>query len=403
MFLLKMILVTGTLTVIMLASSVTRGADATVSGRNGRIVFLRFLDTGKTRAALFTVNPNGTKVQQVTRPGPGVIDTQPDWSPNGTTIAFERQTPCPAGGTNDGLNNTCDRIYTVSANATKLRTLVPCMFKVDENSAASRPGIDCVGVDEPAWSPDGSKLAFQYNLVDPAYTESEKLDAGIWIINADGTGLHQVTQRTPGTGWDFGPQWSPDGTRLVFFRSDFSTQTDALFTVNADGGNETRVTPWTLNAGDSPDWSPDGNWLLFRAQPNDGSSNVYKAHPDGSSLTDLTKQPSNGFHYLSSSFSPDGTKIVTARTPGTGPGGAADVYVMKANGSKPHEVTKTRLWDSGADWGPLARHTRSSSSCLASGDANPLSACVSQSAPARLPLGDSRRTMLKPRSDQGAP
>ena len=57
-------------------------------------------------------------------------------------------------------------------------------------------------------------------------------------------------------------------------------------------------------------------------------------------------------HYLSSSFSPDGRMIVTARTPGTGPDGAADVVVMRADGSHARAVTKSPLWESAADWGP---------------------------------------------------
>jgi Tol biopolymer transport system component len=86
-------------------------------------------------------------------------------------------------------------------------------------------------------------------------------------------------------------------------------------------------------------------------QPGDGSSNLYKAHPDGSGLTNLTNQGPDGYQYLSSGFSPDGTGIVSARTPGTGPEGAADVVVMNTDGSNVTPVTRTRLWDSGADWG----------------------------------------------------
>src|SRR5262249_39858853 len=245
-----------------------------------------------------------TKVKRVTHPGPRVIDLEPDWSPSGTRITFERQVPCPAGGPRDGIDNTCDRIYTSSGTGKGLKSLVPCNFKVDPNSMAGKPGIDCVGVDQPAWSPDEKKLAFRYALVDRSYNGSLNVDGGIWIVNADGSGLHQVTQQTPGTAWDYGPQWSPDGTKLVFYRAHLKIEADAVFTVNADGTGEFQVTPWVLNAGNSPDWSPDGQWLLFAAQSKDGSTNVYKAHSDGTVLTNLTRQSAQGKHYLSSSFSP---------------------------------------------------------------------------------------------------
>jgi TolB protein len=327
-------------------------AHATAPGKNGRIVFRRFFDVGRTTGAIFTVNPDGTKVSRVTRPRARVLDTEPDWSPDGTKIAFERRVPCPAGGTRDGLNNTCDLIYSVRRDGKGLKSLAPCGF----NARASFPG-NCVGVDRPAWSPDGSKIAFQLNLVDPRYVGSLSLQAGVWIVSADGTALQQVTQRTPGSSWDFSPQWSPDGTKLVFNRVDLKLEADAVFTVNVDGSGEFQVTPWELNAGDGPDWSPDGQWLLFRAEPKDGSSNVYKAHPDGTGLTNLTNQRAGGYHYLSSSFSPDGRMITTSRTPGTGPNGAADVLVMNADGSRIRAVTRNRLWDSATDWGtaPLLR------------------------------------------------
>ena len=112
------------------------------------------------------------------------------------------------------------------------------------------------------------------------------------------------------------------------------------------------MTAWALNAGGHPDWSPDGKWIVVTAGPKDGSVNVYKVHPDGTELTNLTRQRANGHHHLSSTFSPDGRMIVTARTPGVGPEGAADVFVMNADGSNIRQVTKTRLWESSVDWGP---------------------------------------------------
>jgi Tol biopolymer transport system component len=324
-------------------------ATATAPGKSGRIAFRRYLDVQKTTSAIFSANPDGKRVRQVTRPGAGVDDRRPDWSPRGAKIAFERKVPCPAGGAKDGLTNTCDSVYTIKETGKGLKRLVSCRFKVRD--ATGTPDSDCVGVDDPAWSPNGAQIAFQYNLADKTYSGSLNVSAGIWIVNANGTGLHQVTQRAPGTSWDFGAGWSPDGRRLAFVRADLQREADAIFTVNVDGSGLTQVTPWELNGGDRVDWSPDGRWILFRVDGSDGASNLYTVHPDGTGLTNLTKQGAGGYHYLSASFSPSGTKIVTARTPGAGSERAADVVVMKSNGSKVGSVTKTRLWESAADWG----------------------------------------------------
>jgi Tol biopolymer transport system component len=313
---------------------------------NGRIVFRRYLDVGKTSAAIFTVNPNGKRAVRVTRAGPGVIDTEPDWSADGRMIAFTRQSPCPPDGPKNGLNGTCDLVYTMRRDGSDLRQLVPCGF---DAGAASSPAT-CVGVNHAGWSPDGSKLAFQYNLVDRRYAGSFNVQAGIWIVNADGTDLHQVTQGTPGTSWDFGPQWSPDGTRLVLFRLDLATSHEAVFTVRTDGTGEARLSPGDLDAA-NPNWSPEDGSVLFNASSADGASNLYRARADGTGLANLTRQGPTGFHYLSASFSPDGMRIAASRTPGTGLEGAADVVVMRADGSHARPVTRTRLWDSGADWG----------------------------------------------------
>jgi Tol biopolymer transport system component len=276
-----------------------------------------------------------------------VSDQEPDWSPNGRNIAFERKTPCPAGGKRNGLDNTCDLVFAATSDGEGMRSVVPCGFK-----AEGRFPANCVGVHMPAWSPDGSRIAFRYSLVEDGFAKSLGLSSGIWVINANGTGLRQITQRRPGTSWDLSPQWSPDGKKLVFVRADHERHADAVFTVNVDGSHVSQVTPWNLGAGDGPDWSPDGKWLLFRAQPKDGSSNVYRARPNGTGLTNLTRQTPKGYQYLSSSYSPDGTMVTTARTPGTGRDGAADVFVMRADGTRIRPVTRSGLWESSTDWGP---------------------------------------------------
>jgi Tol biopolymer transport system component len=330
-------------------SASARIPELTGRAQNGRIAFRRYLDVAKTTSAIFTVNPDGTKARQVTRPQRGVDDRRPDWSANAAKLAFERKLPCPAGGTKDGLNNTCDLVYTVRASGGKLRRLVPCRFKV--GAGTGTPGTDCVGVDEPAWSRSGSRIAFQYNLVDRRYSGALGVDAGIWIVSSNGAGLHQVTQRVPGSAWDSGVSWAPNDHTLAFVRSDLAGDADAIFTVNVDGSDERQVTPWDLGGGDRTDWSQDGHWILFRVQSPDGASNLYKVHPYGTGLTNLTNQGPHGYQYLSASFSPDGARIASSRTPGAGAERAADLCVMNQDGSKTGAVMRTRRWESAADWG----------------------------------------------------
>jgi Tol biopolymer transport system component len=130
---------------------------------------------------------------------------------------------------------------------------------------------------------------------------------------------------------------------------DLARKKDAVFTVNVDGTGLFQLTPWALNAAGDPEWSPDGKWIVFTA-PSPG--NIYKVRPDGTGLTNLTMEKAGGYRYLSSSFSADGKLIVSARTPGVGLNGHADLVVMRADGSKIRPITKTPLWESSVDWGP---------------------------------------------------
>ncbi len=337
----------GALVLFAVLGTAATASWATPPGKNGQIMFRRYLDPAKTTGALFRMNPDGTGVQQVTRPPRGVVDQFNDWSPSGRQIVFERKVPCPAGGPRDGLDNTCDRVYVARSDGKGLKALVPCGFDVSKPF----PGT-CVGTRTPAWSPDGRKIAFRYAVVDDDYVDSYTTNIGIWVVNANGTGRRQVTQLTPGSSWDREPDWSPDGKKLVFIRDDLGRKAEAVFTVNIDGSGLFQVTPWNLVAGTHPDWSPDGRWILVGAAPGGGPTHVYKVHPDGTGLTNLTKRRGSGYSYLSSTFSPDGRRIVSARTPGAGPESAADVVVMNADGSNIRQITRTRLWESSVDWGP---------------------------------------------------
>jgi Tol biopolymer transport system component len=97
-------------------------------------------------------------------------------------------------------------------------------------------------------------------------SETREYEIDIYVMRANGTHLRQVT--APGALWeDYGPQWSPNGNRLAFFRvnPDRDAFADsALFTVHLDGTHLRRLTSWHLNADQGQDWSP--KWTVDRLQ-----------------------------------------------------------------------------------------------------------------------------------------
>jgi TolB protein len=182
---------------------------------------------------------------------------------------------------------------------------------------------------------------------------------GIYLMNADGSHVRQLTQRKrPSGAEDTDPQWSPDGRKIVFQRWNVRDTVPidgiAIWTIDLATKHERRLTPWELRAGDTPDWSPDGRRILFHsnvAGPPDVSGNLYTVRPDGTGLRQLTFAAGGTVQYLGASFSPDGRMIAVGRRPETG-GTNADVMIMRADGTRIRHLTRTVLYDSYPDWGP---------------------------------------------------
>ncbi|MFI7599330.1 TolB family protein [Actinoplanes sp. NPDC049681] len=325
-------------------------AQATFRGENGRIAFRRFLNEERTWGAVVTIRPDGSGERQITHPSYGYVDRNPDVSPDGRRIAFQRE------GVDCGPDCSYSEVFVVNADGTGLTQLT--RNAPDQNCGSGYGGF-CNG--SPAWSPDGRHIAFS-RASGPVVDDLIE-NVGIYIMNADGSRMHQLTQRTrPSNGEDTDPQWSPNGRTIVFERDNVRDATPAdgiaLWTVDLVSRREHRLTPWSLRAGDTPDWSPDGRRILFHSNesgPPDISANLYTIRPDGTGLRQLTFAQGGTVNYLGSSYSPDGRKITVGRRPETG-GTNADVLVMNANGTRIRNITHTSLYDSYPDWGPVPQH-----------------------------------------------
>src|SRR5215217_2979264 len=315
---------------------------------NGQIVFRRYFNAEQTKAAIFTMNPDGSHIRQITHPPKGWRDDSPVWSPDGTKVAFMRFK-------SDGSKS---QIMVVNPDTANTRTVVPCT------------GERCEYASDPNFSPDGRSIAYSRRVAPPNVQDPPewKLYSAIFIVGLDGKNSHQITSTPklrkgqPPTFDTFTPAFSPNGKMLTFVRANYQKENErfAVF-VQPLGSPEDapRITPWKLNCQDLPDFSPDGELVLFRCMPKgeEGPSNLYWVHPDGTGLHALTHAPA-AKQYLRSSFSPSFSEgegwITVGRTAGNGEEGNADVFrVLIEDGEVVHEVNLTRSekWESNPNWG----------------------------------------------------
>jgi dipeptidyl aminopeptidase/acylaminoacyl peptidase len=173
------------------------------------------------------------------------------------------------------------------------------------------------------WSPDGARLCFASNRAG---------NFELYTIAADGTDLQRLTDTARD---EFVPRWSPDGSRIVF-ASPAELGND-LFLMDLEGGPTANLTDHPGNDSD-PWWSPDGRKIVFTSN-RDGNQEIYAIHVDGSSSTRLTFDPSSE---ANPAYSNDGRYVAFGSLrDGLGPEryGYEQIYIMHADGSKPHRVT----------------------------------------------------------------
>ncbi len=187
---------------------------------------------------------------------PCVLDSELAVSADGTHIAFVRE---QAG---DPVNTTT--IATMDLDTGRVALL-------DATSA---------GGASPVWSPDGRQIAFfRFGGKDDGGPVAP-LVSSIWIIDADGQGLHQISPTTLAAE---SPEWSPDGTRIAFVSR--TGQQQDIYTFRPDGSDVLRLT--SDGASSSPTWTADGRILFARSSAGSGpaAAGWWTMGADGSQAT----------------------------------------------------------------------------------------------------------------------
>ncbi len=217
-------------------------------------------------------------------------DYYPAWSPDGATLAFQRNSAQLAGD-----------IYLIGSDGSGLRPLT---------NDASDDG-------DPAWSPDGRLIAFDQN-------------GQIHVMSAaDGSGRRPLSS----THCDYEPAWSPNGSRIAF--ASCRNGMWQIFVMNFDGSGETNITS-SLPAL-SPAWSPDGSRIVFQGW-NGTADAIYVVNPNGSGLTQVAPYgltPAWSWDSRSIVFELYGLKVMNADGTGIHPLGNGYNPAWSPQGSLP--------------------------------------------------------------------
>jgi Tol biopolymer transport system component len=186
---------------------------------------------------------------------------------------------------------------------------------------------------------------------EPLVVFTSTRDAGvneIWTMRSDGTGARRLTNN-PGN--DQMPAWSPDGTRIAWASIRPGSPARELWIMNADGTDQRRLTDLGTNPG-WPSWSPDGSRIAFNDIRGDGTHDIYTMDAEGGDLRRLTSANAN----VRPRWSPDGTRIAFWWQQTTANGVCCTrIGIMNADGTDYRIIPTPSLADFQPTWSPDGR------------------------------------------------
>jgi|AntRauTorckE6833_2_1112554.scaffolds.fasta_scaffold00149_11 Tol biopolymer transport system component/chitodextrinase len=266
--------------------------DCTVDLR-GEIIFISDRDGNNE---IYSRNENGDSISRITKT-PDIFEDNPEISPDGLKIAY-----------NSGGN-----IFIMDSDGSDVQQIT--------KGATYR---------SPSWSPKGDKLALE------GFSTSEISD--IFTVNIDGSLLQNITNTE--TISEGNPDWSPDGSQLVYISNEFSST--EIILINADGTGIKRLTNSKNNSLD-PEWSPDGQRIAFTHLVDSVGLKIHIMNKDGSNVSKLTVGMGSE---RSPSWSPDGSRMVYSREDD----GVSNIYIYSVDVSDIVSSSNTPSDDEDPHW-----------------------------------------------------
>lgn len=326
-------LVTATVIVVVLACragpsaatpTATQSAHQTVLNPTKWIAYTSCTECSNTDEQLRLAHPDGTEDHIIANTSD--ITAHPDFSRDGKSIAYE---------TPQGLI-----VAAADGSSPRLARVIGCTMPT---CAYGRP----------SWSPDSTRLAVSVDF--GPLQNGAPIANGIGILDLATGEVTQLTKHpdqpaSVDIGQDLYPRWSADGRQIVFFRErggDNGIDETAIFIVNVDSRSLRQLTPWSELAGD-PDWSPDGSRIVYSTHPlrvdwgGVVESELITIRPDGTGRTVLTKFGLGGPRATQPRWAPDGKAIVYTKQ-SSGPAFTRHIWAIAADGSSDTAILTARL------------------------------------------------------------
>ena len=268
-------------------------------------------------AHIFAISADGSGLKRLTQTPRAAFEGSPAFSPDGTRVVYV----C-------GNFELCIMNADGGGSARLTTNDWPKEFRYDRS---------------PAWSPDGTRIAF-------AQTRSGS--DGVWIVNADGSGLRQLPVPK---GFNGNPSFSPDGTTIAFDHTEdlgdgWAGESD-IHTIGVDGSGP-RILTDRDTGGTDPAWSPDGRSIAFTSDSED-FGDIAVMNADGSGQRRVT---SGATEERDPAWSPDGSRIAFSSTRGRTHG----LYEVASTGGAQRRLTSGRGPDLDPAWQPSGPATAAS-------------------------------------------